>query len=638
MIVTHAARRWGARVALSLSALAIAPPLHAGDGVTTQVWGNYTLGWTSSDKSYIELDVEPKVLVSGDPKWRNADVTGVVEYYPSGWIDLVGELTAGRTVQDDDLRTIEATLRAGVRFQFVRNLQDKLHQERRPLGRIAFSTLFRLEQRNFWYSDDSPSEHEARAPAAGVQGSAQPRQSDGRPDVLFPRRWRSLRAVRRRHLRAIREQSPPPPRSGVSGRCPASLRPPVHSRSRAEHHRGRTPGHDPGVRPPLPATLLTGPGGGSALESSPPSRAGKEWSVPDSIDISSIPRWRRVIYAILPLLLLAGLELVIRVVRAPLWFGSFRELRLNLARRGFPAQTHPILGYVPAPTEKPDDNLWGTRVTIDAGGFRSNGRPNAGTAIDADGTARTILAVGDSFTFGDQVNDDETWPAYLEAMVDRPVLNGGVFGYSLDQIVLRAEEILASRRAGDLIVSIFPDDIDRCEYSTRYAPKPYFDIVAGQLVLNPPGERGPRSPADERMRRLKNLLGHSALLDALFSATVKYWWYKEERSTRVHPPGEGLTIARLLVERIDALCRERGCRLLIVSQGPRRTDSTTELLRYADRRGIRTLDLIDRVNDLAEADPGIVARFFDGHMTPAGNRWVAEEVAAVLARDAGRVK
>lgn len=45
-----------------------------------------------------------------------------------------------------------------------------------------------------------------------------------------------------------------------------------------------------------------------------------------------------------------------------------------------------------------------------------------------------------------------------------------------------------------------------------------------------------------------------------------------------------------------------------------------------------TLDLIARVNELAAADPGIFDRYFDGHMTPAGNRWVAEEVAAALRR------
>jgi GNAT superfamily N-acetyltransferase len=279
------------------------------------------------------------------------------------------------------------------------------------------------------------------------------------------------------------------------------------------------------------------------------------------------------------------------------------------------------------------ENRWGTRVTIDAEGFRSNGRLPAGFPETGSGTAKApILTVGDSFTFGDQVDDDETWPAYLEAILGRPVLNGGVFGYSLGQSVLRAEEILARMPADYLIVSVFPDDISRCEYSTRYAPKPYFDIVDGRLVLHAPGDRGPRSPDYERQRRLKNLLGHSALLDAVFTATAKVWWYKEERSTRIHPQGEGLKIARLLVERIDSLCRERGCRPLMVSQGPSLSGAAAEVLEHADRHGIPTLDLIGRVNELGADDPGIFERFFDGHMTPEGNRWVAEEIAAILQR------
>lgn len=358
----------------------------------------------------------------------------------------------------------------------------------------------------------------------------------------------------------------------------------------------------------------------------------------EPMDIGKIPPWRRALYSLLPLLVvLLSLEVVVRLVRAPLWFGSFRELRLNLARRGFPAEPHPILGYVPSPAEHPTENRWGTVVTIDADRFRSNGRPMS--MIEENGEQRpagVVLAVGDSFTFGDQVNDDETWPAYLETILGRPVRNGGVFGYSLGQTVLRAEAIVARMPVADLVVSIFPDDIDRCEYSTRYAAKPYFDIVDGELVLNAPGERGPRSPADERQRRLKNFLGHSALLDAVLSATATQWWYKEERSRRVHPPGEGLKIARLLIDRIDALCRDRGCRPLIVSQGPRRTGSATELLQYARGRGLETLDLIDRVNDLGERDPGIFERFFDGHMTPEGNRWVAEQIAAVLRDGAKR--
>jgi hypothetical protein len=50
--------------------------------------------------------------------------------------------------------------------------------------------------------------------------------------------------------------------------------------------------------------------------------------------------------------------------------------------------------------------------------------------------------VGDSFTFGDQVSADETWPACLEATLHRGVDNGGVFGYgaALRRALLKLNE------------------------------------------------------------------------------------------------------------------------------------------------------------------------------------------------------
>ncbi len=139
-----------------------AASLPASAGGSTQAWGNVAIGWTPGEKVYTELDIEPKVLISGEPKWWNVDLTPLVEYYPNGWIDLSGEMVAGRTLQTDDLRTTELTFRAGVRLHFLRNVQDLVHQERRPLGRVGVSTLIRLEERNFWYSDDTPSQHEMR--------------------------------------------------------------------------------------------------------------------------------------------------------------------------------------------------------------------------------------------------------------------------------------------------------------------------------------------------------------------------------------------------------------------------------------------------------------------------------------------
>jgi hypothetical protein len=57
-----------------------------------------------------------------------------------------------------------------------------------------------------------------------------------------------------------------------------------------------------------------------------------------------------------------------------------------------------------------------------------------------------VLAVGDSYTVGSEVRDDESWPAQLERLAQVRVINAGVGGYGLDQIVLAAERLLPVMR------------------------------------------------------------------------------------------------------------------------------------------------------------------------------------------------
>ena len=53
-------------------------------------------------------------------------------------------------------------------------------------------------------------------------------------------------------------------------------------------------------------------------------------------------------------------------------------------------------------------------------------------------------------------------------------------------------------------------------------------------------------------------------------------------------------------------------------------------MQHAAAAGVPTLDLIERYLAAKAADPSVRERWFDGHMTRAGNRWVAEQIAAAL--------
>jgi hypothetical protein len=115
----------------------------------------------------------------------------------------------------------------------------------------------------------------------------------------------------------------------------------------------------------------------------------------------------------------------------------------------------PITGY------SPGDGTFVIREWNDATitirqGVRLN--PNF-TPPSADGA---ILAVGDSFVFGDEVSDNETWPAILEQRINRRVVNGGVSGYGTAQAVLRAAQLLKTEPYSLVILSILvPFDLWR---------------------------------------------------------------------------------------------------------------------------------------------------------------------------------
>jgi hypothetical protein len=93
----------------------------------------------------------------------------------------------------------------------------------------------------------------------------------------------------------------------------------------------------------------------------------------------------------------------------------------------------PVRGWAVKPGVR-DATVFGNKV------LNTNSRGIRGTteyAYTRQPRKRRIVVLGDSFTFGYEVSDDETYPSYLGTMLpDTEVLNLGVVGYGLDQILL----------------------------------------------------------------------------------------------------------------------------------------------------------------------------------------------------------
>jgi hypothetical protein len=127
-----------------------------------QLWANLILSRPKSENLYFEYDIEGARQVSGGEPWRYLYGTGLVEYYPSRFIDLTGELSTGFTKQSATEDSFEATVRLGVRLHLITQifnsaLVKEVRPERMSGKKVGISVLSRIEYRNFWYSGDRPS-------------------------------------------------------------------------------------------------------------------------------------------------------------------------------------------------------------------------------------------------------------------------------------------------------------------------------------------------------------------------------------------------------------------------------------------------------------------------------------------------
>jgi hypothetical protein len=274
-------------------------------------------------------------------------------------------------------------------------------------------------------------------------------------------------------------------------------------------------------------------------------------------------------------------------------------------------------------------NCRASSFSTDAQGFR---RTPGGTFADQ----APILAAGSSFTQGEEVGDEESWPAYLQGMIGRPTLNAGVSGYSLDQIVLNTVMIAPRVKPRLIVVAFTPDDVRRSELTVAWSrQKPYFVVTNGELDLRnvPVPQQGRAS-----LPTLGRLFGWSALAEDITQrlGMQRGWYFDEVRGT---PPGTGETVGCLLMPKLADL----GVPVMMVAQysrdhamadaeGKARDFRTVRtVLDCATAAGLAAFDLAEPLNAAIE-QRGIDSLYRTDHHSAGGNRVVADLIKRELIR------
>ena len=144
------------------------------------------------------------------------------------------------------------------------------------------------------------------------------------------------------------------------------------------------------------------------------------------------------------------------------------------------ATFHPVRGWTLKPDIKDLRVFDGKILNSNSRGFRGK------TEYDPERTPgkRRIIVLGDSFTFGEEVSDDETYSHDLESeLPNTEVLNLGVQGYGHDQMLLYLKEEGIKYHPDVVIVGFAYLDVYRNLWTFFAYAKPKFKLASDKLEL-----------------------------------------------------------------------------------------------------------------------------------------------------------
>ncbi len=305
---------------------------------------------------------------------------------------------------------------------------------------------------------------------------------------------------------------------------------------------------------------------------------------------------------------------------------AFWDVREPLAERSH-TDYDELLGWSNIPSTHIEDLYGpGRDLTINSQGFRG---------VDGDYTAevpagrKRIMCVGDSFTLGYGVGDEDTWCHQLGVLDPKlETINMGQGGYGLGQAYLwyRRDGVAFDH---DVLVFSFITPGFRRMRMTKFVgyPKPRVRLVDGELETEnvPVPTAGLRSPRMAQWTQAFNELATYRAARRVLGSSERVAGL-DERTARATAIAIFEDLARMAAAKNS---------LLVLVYFPMPEDwasPESDLLRYflAAECKARGLLFVDVVEELRRLPRDEAAAMFEWHFSPAGNRFAAEYLQSVL--------
>jgi len=252
-----------------------------------------------------------------------------------------------------------------------------------------------------------------------------------------------------------------------------------------------------------------------------------------------------------------------------------------------------------------------------------------------DGTIR-ILLIGDSYSFGEEVSDTETFAYYLEQSLDNvEVINLSIHGYGHDQMLLYLKEEGIKYHPDIIMLGYIEDDKTRNTLSFRDYAKPRFQIKGTKLVLS---NRAIASPED----MLKKEKWRSRFFDLV---SILYYTYLDRKGVLIERQEQ---LSKAILNEITSVSKGMGAVPIFIYLTGLRDDpemdkylnqemrvNEKDFLEYWTKKGVSCIFprpyLSEAKRNNIVLRQGELRRY--GHFNPRENIFIAKGIKAFFTRN-----